>query len=72
MKQPKRKTKEMILCVECKKPIHIDDLAMVTKEGMYHKSCTFKVFYMNSKGFLTGYEFKTKLTKRGLSINGKE
>ena len=60
MKQPKRKTKEMVLCVECKKPIHIDDLAMITKDGMYHKDCAFKVFYMNSEGFLTGSEMKTK------------
>lgn len=37
MKLPKRKTKEMVLCVECKRPIHIDDLAMITKEGMWGK-----------------------------------
>ncbi len=60
MKKPKRKTKDMVLCVECKKPIHIDDLAMITKEGMYHKGCCFRVLWQRPDGFLLGFEGKVK------------
>lgn len=28
--------KQYVKCVSCKKPIHIDELAGITKEGMYH------------------------------------
>lgn len=60
MKTPKRITKEMVLCAECKKPIHIDDLALISKEGMFHKECCFKIFYQNPDGFLTGEEVRIK------------
>lgn len=61
MIQPKRKTKDMVLCVECKKPIHVDDLGMIDKRGMWHKQCLFKILYMNPDKFLTGAEIKTKI-----------
>ena len=58
MKKPKRLTKDMVLCAECKRPIHIDDLALISNEGMFHKECCFKIFYKNPSGFLTGAEIR--------------
>ena len=63
MIKPKRRTKDMVLCAECKKPIHIDDFAGVTPEGIWHKECLFRIFYKNKDGFLTGLEYKIKKTK---------
>ena len=56
----KRRTKDMVLCAYCKKPIHIDDLALISKEGMFHKECCFKILYQDSSGFLTGAEVKIR------------
>jgi hypothetical protein len=52
MKKPNKITKNMVLCAKCKKPIHIDDLALISKEGMYHKKCAFELFLQNPDGFL--------------------
>lgn len=60
MIKPKRRTKEMILCADCKKPIHIDDLALISKEGMFHKECCFKIFCQNPEGFLIGAEMRIR------------
>ena len=60
MKKPLRKTKDMILCVECKSPIHIDDLGLMSKEGLYHKECSFKIVYQDQKGFIFGFEGRVK------------
>lgn len=60
MKKPKYTKKEHIKCAECKKAIHIDDLGMISNKGMYHKDCIFKISWMDSNNFLTGYETKIK------------
>jgi hypothetical protein len=65
MKKPKRRTKEMVLCPECKKPVHIDDWAMTDKRGFWHRQCIFKVFYQNPEGFLTGGEMRIREHKEG-------
>ncbi len=36
MKEPTKINPEHVLCPSCNKPIHIDEFAMVTKEGLYH------------------------------------
>lgn len=59
MKQPKRKTKNMVLCADCKKPIHIEDIGLISKEGMFHKECIFRVLHTN-KEFIEGYEVKVR------------
>ena len=59
MKQPKRKNKRMVLCAECGKPIHIDDLGLISKEGMFHQECTFRVLHTR-EDFIEGYEVKIK------------
>jgi hypothetical protein len=59
IQKPKRKTKEMILCAECNKPIHIDDLGVVSYKGLYHKDCCFKIYQLH-QGFLIGVEMKVK------------
>lgn len=56
MKKPKRQTKEMVLCVECKKPIHLDDLGMISKEGLWHQECLFRIARLNPERFIIGYE----------------
>ena len=33
------KKSNMILCQSCGNPIHITDLGMIKKEGMWHKEC---------------------------------
>jgi len=50
----------MVLCVNCKKPIHVDDLGMINKDGLWHKECLFKILYLNPDNFLTGMEVKVK------------
>lgn len=60
IKKPRRKTKDMVLCVSCKKPIHADDLGMITKEGLWHKQCLFRILYQTPDCFLTGVEVKVK------------
>ena len=60
MKKPKRTKPEHIRCAYCNKAIHIDDLGCVSKEGMYHKQCLFKIYYQDINGFLCGAEMKIK------------
>lgn len=60
IKKPKRKTKNMVLCVSCKKPIHKEDLGMINKNGMWHKQCTFRILWQTPDCFLTGVEVKVK------------
>ena len=51
----------MIKCIVCKKPINADDLGAITKDGLLHKLCCFKVIYIDHKtNFITGYELKVK------------
>lgn len=40
MKKPNKVKKEHIKCRGCGKPIHIDELGMINKEGMYHNNLT--------------------------------
>lgn len=65
MIKPKRKTKDMVLCFECKQPIHFDDLAMITKDGLRHKGCCFRIFWLTQDNFIIGYESKVKSKEVG-------
>jgi len=38
MKTPKKIKPEHVLCVSCKKPIHIKDFGAITKEGFWHNN----------------------------------
>lgn len=38
MKEPKEIKKEHVLCISCKKPIHIDELGAINKQGMCHNN----------------------------------
>ena len=51
----------MIKCIVCKKPINADELGAITKNGLLHKLCCFKIIYIDHKtNFITGYELKVK------------
>ena len=47
MKTPKKIKKEHIKCVGCGKPIHIDELGAITKEGFIHNNtvCLLQIFH---------------------------
>lgn len=38
MKEPTKIKEEHIKCQGCGKPIHIKELGLITKEGMYHNN----------------------------------
>jgi len=42
MKAPIKITSDMKLCPRCNQPVHMDDLAMINKEGYWHKDCTIR------------------------------
>ena len=68
-KKPKYTKKEYIKCVQCNKPIYIDDLGMINKDGLWHKECYFRVCYLDSKGFIYGYETKVRKNERILGMD---
>lgn len=60
MIKAKRSKPEYVKCAYCKRPIHIDDLGVISTKGLFHKECCFRVLMQDPNSFITGYEVKIR------------